>query len=123
MLIYEVNLTVDGDIASEYSTWLREHIRTMLKLEGFEAAAWYTRSDDADTFPEGAEVSGTRHWTIHYQVDSRAHLQAYFNEQAEHMRQDGLDRFDGQFTADRRILEQRRTFSHHQPDSSAPSGP
>ena len=41
MLIYEVNLTVDEDIATEYSTWLREHIREMLTIDGFEAAAWY----------------------------------------------------------------------------------
>ena len=122
MLIYEVNLTVDGDIADEYSTWLREHIREMLKQDGFEAAAWYARSDDADALPDGDDPANPRQWTIHYEVDSAEALQHYFENGADQMRQDGLDRFEGQFSAERRVLEQRRIFSRHQPDSSAPGG-
>ena len=110
MLIYEVNLTVDGDIANEYSAWLREHIREILKLDGFESAAWFARSDDADTIPDGDEPADPREWTVHYQVRSREALQAYFDEHAARFRQDGIDQFEGQFSADRRILDQRRTF-------------
>jgi len=120
MLIYEVNLTVDEAIATEYSTWLREHIREMLKLDGFEAAAWYSRSDDIDALPGDDAPAGPRHWTIHYQVASQDHLQHYFDDAAERMRQDGKDRFGDQFTAERRILDQTRTFSRHNPDRTTP---
>lgn len=120
MLIYEVNLTVDEDIATEYSTWLREHIRKMLKLDGFEAAAWYVRGDDVNDLPEDDAPAGPRHWTVHYQVESREHLQNYVDTEAARMRQDGQDRFGGQFSAERRVLEQHRIFSRYNPDRTTP---
>ena len=122
MLIYEVNLTVDEDIADEYSAWLREHIRAMLKQDGFEAAAWYVRSDGATALPDGDAPANPRQWTIHYEVDSAEALQHYFDTGAAQMRQEGLDRFKGQFSAERRVLEQRRIFTRHQPNTSAPGG-
>jgi len=122
MLIYEVNLTVDEAVATEYSAWLREHIREMLTLDGFETAAWYTRSDGVNPMPTAPDdaPTGPRHWTIHYQVARREDLQRYFNAEAESMRQDGQDRFANQFLAERRILEQTRTFSRHHPDRASP---
>lgn len=116
MFIYEVNLTVDADVASEFSAWLREHIRKMLTLDGFEAAAWYARSDDGNALPDSDEPTGPRQWTVHYQVESRKHLRTYLDTDAEPMRQDALDRFEDRFSADRRILEQQRIFSRHNPD-------
>ena len=110
MLIYEVNLTIDGDVANEYSAWLREHIREILALDGFESAAWFARSDDDNTIPDGDEPANPRRWTVQYQVSDREALQTYFDKHAERFRQDGLERFEGQFTAERRILDQRRTF-------------
>jgi hypothetical protein len=47
-------------------------------------------------------------------------LQRYFNDAAERMRQNGRDRFGDQFTAERRILDQTRTFSRHNPDRTTP---
>ena len=38
--IYEVNLTVDKDVASEYRDWLKGHIVEMLQFEGFESYQW-----------------------------------------------------------------------------------
>lgn len=120
MLIYEVNLTVDGSIASDYSTWLREHIRDMMKIDGFEAAAWYVRSDDADTIPNGDEVTDPREWTIHYQVRDAAALQSYFDNEAEDMRRDGSERFGESVKADRRILEHRRLFHAQRQEDTGP---
>ena len=101
MLIYEVNLQIDSSIAEDMAVWLRDHIRAMLTLEGFERAAWYQRD------PE----DGRQQWTVHYYVDGWNHLDAYFDQHAAPMRQDGLDRYGGQFSADRRILYPRETFS------------
>lgn len=117
MLIYEVNLTVDEAVAPRYSTWLREHIREILALDGFKSAAWYVRSDDADTIPDGDAPDGPRQWTIHYRVRDRETLQAYFDDHAEQFRGDGVAEFEGHFTAERRILQHRRLF-HETPESA-----
>ncbi len=110
MLIYEVNLTVDGDAAPRYSPWLREHIREILNLDGFEAAVWYDRSEDGDTVPEDDEPTDPRTWTIQYQVRDRAALQAYFDEHAEEMRREGTEKFGDHVESRRRIFEQKRLF-------------
>lgn len=110
MLVYEVNLTVDEAVAPRYSTWLREHIRELLNLEGFEAAAWFVRGEDANTIPDGDAPDGPRRWTVHYQVRDRETLQTYFDEHAEAFRSKGLAAFEGHVTAERRILQHRRLF-------------
>lgn len=110
MLIYEVNLTVDGAVAPRYSSWLREHIREMLELDGFEAAAWYDRHDDGDDVPPDDEPTAPREWTVHYQVRDRDALQAYFDEQAEDMRREGTRQFGDQVEIRRRVFEQKRLF-------------
>jgi len=109
MLFYEVNLTVTSDAINEYAAWLREHVREMLEIDGFEAAAWYVRSDDAETIPDGDDVQGTRHWTIHYQVRDRDALQAYFDDHAERMRAAG-EPYADDVEVTRRTLQQRNVF-------------
>jgi len=113
MLIYEVNLTVDGDVAPRYSSWLREHIRELLALDGFEAAVWHVRSDDGDTIPEEDEPTDPREWTVHYQVRDRAALQAYFDEHAERFRREGREKFSGHVESSRRVFRHRRLFHEH----------
>ncbi len=100
MLLYEVNLQVDGDAAEEMAVWLRGHVRQMLAFDGFAGATWYFLD------PE----KGRQRWTIHYLVEGWQPLQAYFENHAERMRQDGLERFGGRFSADRRVLYERETF-------------
>ena len=119
MLIYEVNLTVDGEVASRYSAWLREHVRDLLQVDGFEAAAWYVRSDDATEIPDGDDVQGTREWTLHYQVRDRDALQAYFDGPAEEMRSDGAE-YDEHVEITRRILEHRRGFHAQRQKDTGP---
>lgn len=121
MLLYEVNLTVDGSEAARYSSWLREHVRSMLELDGFEAAAWYVRSDDGDTVPEADEPSGPRHWTVQYQVRDRDALQTYFDEHAEEMRGEGAEAFGDHMSAERRILEQKRLFQARRTEDTGPA--
>jgi hypothetical protein len=119
MLIYEVNLTVDGDAATRYSAWLREHIRQMLDLDGFEAAVWYVRSGD-DTIPEADEPTDPRQWTVQYQVRDRAALTAYLDEHAEAMRREGVEKFGDHVESDRRIFEQKRLFQGRRKEDTGP---
>jgi hypothetical protein len=119
MLLYEVNLTVTSDIINEYASWLRSHVREMLELDGFEAAAWYERSDDAETIPDGDDVQGTRRWTLHYQVRDREALQAYFDDHAEAMRQAGA-KYADDVEVSRRILQQRNIFQAKRGEDTGP---
>lgn len=111
MLIYEVNLTVDAEISTEYSAWLREHVRKLLDFDGFEGAAWYTRTETGDAIPDDEAPDGPRHWTLQYYVRDDEALQTYLDKHAATMRQDGTERFEGRVQADRRILQRARTFS------------
>ena len=102
MIIYEVNLTVNNSVAEQYEKWLTDHIREMLSFEGFISADWYE--------VEGSE-SNKSVWSIHYRLKNRESLENYFREHAQRMRQEGLRRFAGKFSAHRRILLQKENLS------------
>ena len=101
MPVYEVNLHVSDAIAHAFAAWLRRHIRKMLAIDGFERAVWWRVETDQ---------AGTTTWCVHYHVTDRAHLNAYFERHAGAMREDGIRRFGGKFTADRRILDEVQVF-------------
>lgn len=110
MLIYEANFTVEGGAAPRFSPWLREHVREMLNLDGFEAAVWYTRHDDADTIPEEDEATDPREWTVHYQVRDRDVYQSYLEDHADDMRREAIEKFGDHIEISRRLFEQKRLF-------------
>lgn len=94
MIVYEVNLEVDSEIAEEFDEWLRMHAGAMAALPGFRSAAlWYVEAD-------GPRV----HRCAQYFLDDRAALTAYLAGDAERMRADGTARFGGRFSASRRVL-------------------
>jgi hypothetical protein len=120
MLIYEVNYTVDGDAAPRASTWLREHVRDMLDLDGFEAAVWFNRFDDADAVPEADEPTDPREWTVHYQVRDRAALRTYLDEHADDTRRAMIEKFGDHVEARRRLFEQKRLFQGRRKEDTGP---
>lgn len=95
MVIYEVNLSVDNEIADEYAAWLGPHIKEMLEIEGFLSAEWFEVESDDE-----ANV----HWCIQYRLKDRTSLETYFIEHAKRMRASGVNQFAEGFTARRRIL-------------------
>ena len=102
MIVYEVNLAVDRDVAEDYAAWLGPHIDALLALDGFLGAEWFSVEQEANDWRV--------HWCIQYRVRDREVLQIYFDEHAARLRGDGLDRFGGRFTATRRILERHAAF-------------
>jgi hypothetical protein len=110
MLIYEVNFTVEGDAAPRFSPWLREHVRETLTLDGFEAAVWYTRYDDADAVPEQDETTDPREWTVHYQVRDRDAYESYLENHADDMQREGMEKFGDHIQITRSLFEQQRLF-------------
>jgi len=105
MVIYEVNLSIDGDIYPEFKLWLKEHVNEMLQFPGFIQATLFK--------PEEDEVSDQEKITIQYQLENRAYLEKYFCEYASKMREKGIKRFNDKFTATRRILKVQEDFQHN----------
>ena len=46
MVIYEVNLAVDLEIADAYAAWLAPHIDRVLAVPGFVSAEWWAVEPD-----------------------------------------------------------------------------
>lgn len=97
MVIYEVNLTIDTDIYSEFCLWLREHMHQMLQFPGFIQASLLK--------PEENDLANQEKLTVQYQLDTRENLEKYFAEFATSMRNEGLQRFNDKFGATRKIFE------------------
>jgi quinol monooxygenase YgiN len=95
MVVYEVNLHVDADVAGAYRDWLGGHVRAILEIEGFVGATLYEQE---------AAPDGRRHFTVHYRLRDRPSLDAYLRDHAARMREEGLARFGSRFSADRRVL-------------------
>ena len=104
MVIYEVNLTIDEDIYSQFQLWLKEHAKEMLQLPGFMNACILK--------PENEGSVGKEKLTVQYQLENRESLNVYFNQFAAKMREEGLSKFKDKFSAERRIFEVQGNISN-----------
>ena len=96
MIIYNVTINVDKSITEEWLTWIKEHIPQVLATGKFKEAKLskvLVDDDEADTF------------SIQYRAHSREALDAYYTEDAERLRSDGLKRFADKSLAFRTELE------------------
>lgn len=96
MIVYEVNLKVDADIAGAFGDWLQAHVEDMLALDGFLGA----RIFQVDVEAPGTVVE----YCTRYQLMDRAALEYYLSHHASRMRDAGLKRFPGAFSATRRVM-------------------
>jgi hypothetical protein len=95
VILYEVRIAVDREVAVEYRSWLEAHIQEILALPGFECA-------------ELLREEGTTERCIfvtHYWLRDRDALEGYMRDHAPRLRADGMQRFGGRFAAERRVLE------------------
>lgn len=97
MIVYEVNLEVDADLAGQFAAWLRRHIADMLCQDGFMDASCLM----VDEPPAGKVL-----FCVHYRLRDRAALEHYLETGAAAMRQAGIDRFGEHMRAWRRIMRQ-----------------
>ncbi len=102
-VIYEVNIRVQNDTADAFFEWLNTHVQEMISLPGFFSAKVCSISKDDD--------SENKYFTCLYVLESTDKLNDYFANHASAMRQDGLNRFGGKFTAERRILNIEKEFT------------
>ncbi|MDP1601862.1 MAG: DUF4286 family protein [Legionella sp.] len=103
MLKYEVNLEINADIVGDYLAWLKPHIKKILGLEGFvKAELLIDRLDD---------TAGVKKITVAYYLKDFKSYEEYIRCHATAMRDEGLARFQGLFSAQRRVLEIDTTFN------------
>jgi hypothetical protein len=104
MIIYEVNLTIDGSVRRRFLHWLDRHVREILAIEGFLGAEIHERT------PDDREPSGKLLLTVHYRLRDKASLRRYLSRFAPALRADAVQRFGRAYTATRRILILRRNI-------------
>lgn len=97
MVTYAVHTLVQHDAYSEYVEWLKnEHIPELLQLPGFLKAELCLRKGGA------MEASSKEVKTIYYLQDED-HLKSYISDYAMKLREKGLEKFPGKFSATREV--------------------
>jgi len=97
MIIYNVTINVDDSIHQEWLIWIKEHIPQVLATGKFtEAKLTKVLVDE--------EMGGTT-YSVQYRAKSREALDAYYQNDAERLRGDGINRFADKILAFRTELE------------------
>jgi hypothetical protein len=85
MYIYNVTANIEESIHEEWLVWIKEHIPQVLATGKFEKATLTKVLVEED-------MGGTT-YSIQYKSYSREALDAYYKEDADKLRQEGLKRF------------------------------
>ena len=97
MIIYNVTVNIDDSIHKEWLTWIKEHIPQVL------ATGKFTEAKLTKVLVE--EDLGGVTYSVQYRATSREALDAYYKEDAERLRRDGLSKFADKMLAFRTELE------------------
>ncbi|WP_248724347.1 DUF4286 family protein [Seonamhaeicola sp. ML3] len=97
MIIYNVTANIDESIHEEWLVWIKEHIPQVLGTGKFDKATLTRVLVEEDM--------GGVTYSIQYRAFSREALDAYYREDAERLRADGLKRFADKMLAFRTELE------------------
>ena len=98
MYIYNVTINIEESVHDEWTEWMKEvHIPEML------ATGKFTEAKMCRVMVE--EEMGGLTYSIQYTTKDRATLGQYYQEDAERLRQDGMERFANKFVAFRTELE------------------
>lgn len=98
MILYEVNITVDESIKSDYLAWLGDHIREILAITGFTGATLL------------ADTSSQLKFTVVYCLTDEKALKNYLDQYAPKLRKEATDKFGDRFVAQRRVFEVQKTY-------------
>ncbi|PWK20791.1 DUF4286 family protein [Xanthomarina spongicola] len=97
MIIYNVTVNIDESIHDEWLLWIKEHIPQVLATGKFEKATL--------TKVLVEEELGGHTYSVQYRSYSREALEAYYKEDAEKMRIEGLKKFADKMLAFRTELQ------------------
>ncbi|MFD1017209.1 DUF4286 family protein [Winogradskyella rapida] len=96
MIIYNVTLNIDKTITNEWLEWVKEHIPQVLATGKFKEAKLtkvLVEDPESDTY------------SIQFRALSREALEAYYANDAERLKQIGLQRFGDKVLSFRTELE------------------
>ncbi len=96
MIIYNVTINIEESIHKEWLIWIKEHIPKVLATGKFEKATLTKVLVDED---EGHTYS------VQYKSYSRAALDAYYKNDAEKLKAEGMQKFANKMLAFRTELE------------------
>ncbi|WP_033957292.1 DUF4286 family protein [Psychroserpens jangbogonensis] len=97
MYIYNVTVNVEDSIHDEWLLWIKEHIPQVLSTGKFDKATL--------TKVLVEEEMGGQTYSVQYRSYSREALDAYYKEDAERLRSEGLKKFAGKLIAFRTELQ------------------
>lgn len=97
MYIYNVTINVEESILEDWLQWIRPHILEVLKTGKFLSAKF--------TQVLIEEEMGGRTFSIQYTAKSMEHITAYYEEDADKLRIDGLKKFGDKCLAFRTELK------------------
>ena len=97
MIIYNVTVNIDDSIVDQWLAWIKEHIPKVL------ATGKFTDAKLTKVLVE--EQMGGQTYSIQYRAISKEALNAYYENDAEKLRQDGLSKFGDKMLAFRTELE------------------
>lgn len=98
MIIYNVTVKTEKEIAKDYLKWLKEeHLGDMMSTGLFSDYRLCRLMDD--------EESDGVTFVIQFHCDSIENYQSYTEEHAPAMRKKSLDKFSGKFVAFRTVME------------------
>lgn len=104
MVTYIVHLMVRHEIYPEYVEWLKnEHISEVLSCPGFVKAELCLRKG-------GSMEASSKDIKVIYTIKDEEHMKLYMSEYAMKLREKGLEKFSGQFSAQREVWLETANF-------------
>ena len=97
MIIYNVTVNIHDSIVDQWLVWIKEHIPQVLATGKFSEAKL--------TKVLVEEQMGGQTYSIQYRAISKEALKAYYENDAEKLRKDGLSKFGDKMLAFRTELE------------------
>lgn len=98
MYIYNVTINIDESVHDQWIDWMNNtHIPDML------ATGKFTEAKMSKVLV--VEEMGGTSYSIQYTTPDMETLERYYEEDAERLRKEGIDLFDGKFVAFRTVLE------------------
>jgi len=95
MIIYEINITINKILYNEYINWLNNHIKLILKNDGFIKSEKFVYDESKKTI----SIS------VHYFIKSIEQLNYYLKYNSQKMREEGVKKFPNGVNIKRRILQ------------------
>jgi hypothetical protein len=97
MIIYNVTTNIDESIHNEWLAWIKAHIPQVL------ATGKFTEAKLTKVLVE-EDLGGTT-YSVQYRAKSREALDAYYKDDADRLRKEGLSKFADKMLAFRTELE------------------